>query len=25
LTPASAIGKILIKRLKTKGIIFKVN
>ena len=25
LTPSSAIGKILIKRLKTKGIIFKVN
>ena len=25
LTPASGIGKILIKRLKTKGIIFKVN
>ena len=25
LTPASAIGKTLIKRLKTKGIIFKVN
>ena len=25
LTPASAIGKILIKRLKTKGIIFRVN
>ena len=25
LTPASALGKILIKRLKTKGIIFKVN
>jgi saccharopine dehydrogenase (NAD+, L-glutamate forming) len=25
LTPASAIGKTLIKRLKTKGIVFKVN
>ena len=25
LTPASAVGKILIKRLKSKGIIFKVN